>query len=259
MNQVFGSAYADAYDLLYDDKDYTAECDLIERLFRTYGDAPIRTILDMGCGTGNHAIPLAQRGYEVIGVDRSEDMLAHAQRKAAHLASGRGLDFHQGDIRSTNLDRHFDAALMMFAVLGYQLSNRDVLSALRTARLHLRPQGLLLFDVWYGPAVLHQRPSQRITVIPTPNGKVLRVASGELDLRQHSCSVQYHMWRLAEQRLLAETQESHIMRYFFPLELELLLECSGFAPIRLGAFPEFDRDPDETTWNVLGVARALQR
>jgi len=259
MNKVFGSLYADAYDLLYDDKDYVAECDLIERLFHTYGDAPIRTTLDMGCGTGNHAIPLAQRGYEVVGVDCSEDMLVHARRKTANLASGSGLDFYQGDIRSINLNRHFDAALMMFAVLGYQLSNSDVLSALRTARLHLRPRGLLLFDVWYGPAVLHQRPSQKVKVTPSQGGKILRVSSGELNIRRDICSVHFHLWRLEEERLVAETQESHIIRYFFPMELELLLEFSGFAPVRLGAFPEFDKDPDETTWNVLMVAQAVQR
>lgn len=56
---------------------------------------------------------------------------------------------------------------------------------------------------------------------------------------------------------MAETKECHSVRYFFPLELALFLECSGFAPIQLGAFPEFDRSPDETTWNVLGVARAV--
>jgi hypothetical protein len=62
---------------------------------------------------------------------------------------------------------------------------------------------------------------------------------------------------LEESRLMGETEESHRMRYFFPLELNLFLECSGFAPIRLGAFPEFDRDPDEQSWNVLGIARAV--
>ena len=256
MNNVFGPIYADAYDLFYHDKDYVAECDLIECIFQIYGDGPIRSVLDLGCGTGNHAIPLAQRGYEVVGVDRSESMLAHAQSKAASFSSGSSVAFHQGDIRSVDLQCRFDAALMMFAVLGYQLENTDVLSALRTAHRHLHPGGLLIFDVWYGPAVLHQRPSQRIKVIPTPEGKILRVASGELDIRRHICTVHFHMWRLEGERLLAETEEGHSMRYFFPRELDLFLECSGFAPIRLGAFREFDQDPDETTWNVLSVARA---
>jgi SAM-dependent methyltransferase len=257
MSGVFGSTYADTYDMLYHEKDYAAECDLIERIFQTYGDGRIRSIIDLGCGTGNHAVPLVQRGYEVVGIDRSESMLAHARRKAAGLSGTRGLPFHQGDVRSIDLQQQFDSALMMFAVLGYQLENADVLSALRTARRHLRPGGLLAFDVWYGPAVLHQRPSQRVKMIPTPEGEILRAASGELDIRRHVFTVHFHLWRLEEERLVAETKESHLVRYFFPKELELFLECSEFAPIRLGAFPEFDRDPDETTWNVLEVARAV--
>ena len=257
MNDVFGSSYADAYDLLYFDKDYTAECDLIERTFQTYANAPIRSVLDLGCGTGNHAIPLAQRGYKVVGVDCSESMIDHANKKLAGLSGKSDVFFHQGDIQSIDLQNQFNAALMMFAVLGYQLENADVLAALRTARRHLSPGGIFIFDVWYGPAVLYQRPSQRIKVVPTPKGKILRVSSGELDIRRHVCTVHYHIWRLDGNLLAAEAEESHSMRYFFPRELDLFLDCSGFAPVRLGGFPESDQEPDETTWNVMGVALAI--
>ena len=59
MSEMFGAVYADAYDLLYQDKDYDAECDLIESLFKNYGESGIKSVLDLGCGTGNHAVPLA--------------------------------------------------------------------------------------------------------------------------------------------------------------------------------------------------------
>ena len=256
MTELFGSTYVEAYDLLYHDKDYGAECDLIERIFETFGEGPIRRIFDMGCGTGNHAIPLAQRGYDVVGVDRSETMLAHARRKTANVPSDGRLVVREGDIRTIDLQEQFDAALMMFAVLGYQRENSDVLSAISNARRHLRPGGLFLFDVWYGPAVLRQRPSQRIKVVPIPGGHTLRAASGELNTGRHLCTVHFHVWRLEGGRLVAETEESHSVRYFFPLEMNFLLEASQFAPLRVGAFPEFDKEPDETTWNVLAVARA---
>jgi SAM-dependent methyltransferase len=256
MSEVFGSVYADAYDVVYRDKDYVAECEMIHRAVQEYGDGGVRRILDLGCGTGNHAVPLAQRGYEVAGVERSPNMLAHARSKAAKAALPSPVVFHQGDIRSVELGQHFDAALMMFAVLGYQQENADVLAALRTARRHLRPAGLLIFDVWYGPAVLRERPSQRVKVTPTPEGKLLRAASGEVDSRRHLCTVNYLLWHVTRGKDVAETQESHTMRYFFPRELELFLQCAGLDLRRLGVFPEFQREPDDTTWNVLAVARA---
>ena len=257
MNNSFGPIYADTYDLLYQDKDYGAECDLIGHILKTHGDGAVRRILDLGCGTGNHAIRLAEQGYEVVGVERSERMLANARRKAAGLTGGNNPIFHQGDIRNLDLQEVFDAVLMMFAVLGYQLENADVLAALRAARHHLRLGGLLIFDVWYGPAVLHLRPSQKSKVIPTSGGQILRVASGKLDIRRHLCKVNFQVRHVEGERLIAETEESHTVRYFFPMEIDLFLECSGFALIRLSDFLDFDQDPSEITWNALGLARAV--
>jgi SAM-dependent methyltransferase len=257
MSEVFGHEYGGAYDDLYQDKDYGEECRLIIRLLQTYGDGPVRNILDLGCGTGNHAFPLAQQGYQIVGVDRSRAMLDTALRKTTSQQIEGAVGFHEGDIRSFRIQQSFDATLMMFAVLGYQLENNDVLAALRNARTHLRDGGLFIFDAWYGPAVLRQGPNDRVKSIPTEKGQIIRLASGRLNVQQHLCTVRYHLWRLEQDRLAAETEESHRMRYFFPLELNLFLESCGFSPIRLGAFPEFDHDPDEMTWNVLGVARAI--
>ena len=67
MNQVFGSAYADVYDALYADKDYVAECDLVESIFRQYRDNSIHSVLDLGCGPAGIFIALTNN--TVIGVD----------------------------------------------------------------------------------------------------------------------------------------------------------------------------------------------
>jgi len=254
---VFGTPYSDAYDVLYQDKDYQAECDLLEQIFRTYVGRPVKTVLDMGCGTGGHAIPLAMRGYQVTGLDRSKAMLEKASQKAAALPAEQRPSFILGDVRDFTLTKTFDATLLMFAVLGYQLENRDVLDTLRNVRRHLDAGGMLIFDVWYGPAVLRERPAQRLKVIPIPDGQILRAAWGELDIPKHLCAVHYRLWRLEKGQLVAETEESHVMRYFFPQELALFLECAGFTLVCLGAFPDLYRPPDETTWNVLGVAQPV--
>jgi len=255
---VFNKEYADQYDLLYSDKDYEAECDLLEEVFRRYGDGKIQTILDLGCGTGNHSIPLAKRGYEVTGVDISSNMLAHAQSKVNALLSAPCAMpvFVEGDIRTLNLNRTFDAVLMMFAVLSYQLTNDDVLAALRTVRRHLNPDGLLVCDVWYGPAVLAIRPSDRTKIISASNGKVVRIASPRLDVENNICEVSYQVRKLKEDQVVIIANECHFIRYFFPMELEQLLVQSHMNLLALKAFPQIEKEADESSWNVLGVARA---
>jgi len=250
--EVFGGGYAAAYDALYEEKDYEAECDLVELVCARYGDGRLRTILDLGCGTGNHALPLARRGYDVLGVDRSEAMLELARAKAADD----GPSFELGDIRELRLGREFDAVLLLFAVLGYQHANDDVLAALRTARAHLRPGGLLLADVWYGPAVLHERPGPRTRTVENGRSRLVRSSDGSLDVRHHLCTVDFRVQRFDGDELVSETEERHEMRYFFPLELELFLEVAGLSLLRLGAFPDVDAEPDETRWNVLAVSTA---
>lgn len=247
MSELFGADYAQAYDAVYAGKDYEAECDLVERVFAEHGARRVNRVLDLGCGTGGHAIPLARRGYNVVGVDRSASMLAEARAKAADVEPLPS--FVEADIRDLALEAGFDAALMLFAVLSYQLENEDVISALSSARRHLAPGALLVFDVWFGPAVLTQRPSRREVSV----GELVRTSWGELDALRDRCSVSIE---LATQRGEVVAREEHVVRYFFPHELELLLDLTGFELLRLGAFPGIDRAPDETSWNVFGAARA---
>jgi SAM-dependent methyltransferase len=251
IERVFGAEYAAAYDALYEDKDYVAECDSVENAFRLYGLGPVRRVVDLGCGTGGHAVILADRGYDVVGVDRSPDMLERARQRGSRAR------FELGEIARLELGQTFDAVLMMFAVLGYHIANVDVQAALATVRRHLQPGGLFLCDVWYGPAVLDERPSQRIKVIGSGEDQVIRTASGELDTRHQLCVVRYHLWRLKQGRLAAEVREQHRMRYFFPLELELLLNAADLELTRLGSFPDLDAEPSTATWNVGIVARAF--
>jgi len=253
---VFGPDYSTVYDTIYAGKDYSAECDLIERVLREFGTGRERTILDVGCGTGSHALALGARGYEVAGVDRSAAMLAEAERKAEAAGLSGGVRFFQEDMTRYELGMRFDAAIMMFAVLGYQTRNEGVLAALRQLRRHLEPGGILVFDAWYGPAVLHQRPAERSSTIPTEDGRIERIASGSLDPLRHVTTVSISLREFEGERLRAETREEHTMRFFFPLELDHLLESSGFSLLRLGAFPDYHRDPDEGSWNILAVARA---
>lgn len=257
MSRVFGQDYANAYDSLYATKDYEAECDLIERIVHEHGHQPVHRILDLGCGTGGHAIPLARRGYCVVGVDRSEEMIEHARAKAMALEDCDRPEYRVASITSLRFGDRFDLAIMMFAVLGYQHDNESVLAALRSMRRHLRSGALAIFDVWYGPVVLGERPADRTREIPQPDGALIRSASSTLDIHRHLCHVSFDLRNVPTDGTTKQTHETHTMRFFFPHELDLFLHIAGFSLIRIGQFPDFDRDPDEATWNVMVLARAV--
>lgn len=247
----FGEAYSGAYDSLYADKDYEAECDMLERLFADHSSRPVVDVLDLGCGTGGHAIPLAKRGYRVIGVDRSPQMLDAARSKAVGLA-----DFREGDVTVVRLDAKFDAVVMMFAVLSYQTEPWDLAATLATVREHLRDGGVFIADVWYGPAVLAQRPGDRVKEVPTDSGRLVRSASGKLDADRSMSTVNYRVSEYEGDRLVRETTEQHIMRYFSLPELAGLLETAGLRLVHSEPFMEPGRTLDETTWNATVIARS---
>ncbi len=249
MTAVFGPAYAGAYDALYNEKDYDAECDLVERQFASFADRRIETVLDLGCGTGSHALRLAARGYRVTGVDRSHDMLAVARVKSAATDDARWLE---GDVRNVDALGPYDAALMMFAVLGYQHTNSDVRATFANIRRHLRPGGLLIFDAWYGPGVLVDPPGAGSRIVATGEGAIERDVTSTLDVRRHLCTVEYALRRVGGD----VTNETHVVRYFFPMELEMYLEAAGFTLRAMSAFDDPRREPDERTWNALVVAQA---
>ncbi len=251
----FGPDYADQYDLLYADKDYQAECDLLEEAFRRFGSGSVKSVLDMGCGTGGHAVVLAKRGYRLTGVDRSGHMLRLAQGKAR--AAGVEVVWIEGDIQAVQAGGLFDAVILMFAVLGYQLTNAEVLSVLCNAHRHLRPRGLLAFDIWYGPAVLRTGPADRVKLIQDGTNQLIRAATSSLDIRHHVCNVEYHFWRVLNNGVAAQSPEAHRVRFFFPMELELFLTSAEFELVSLTTFPKLDEPADERSWNAFCVARKI--
>lgn len=253
-NMPFQKEYAEAYDFLYQDKDYSSECDFIEEIFRKFASRKIRTILDLGCGTGNHAIPLACRGYQVTGVDLAEDMLQQARSKAHSLPEEK-ITFLREDLRRFSIPQKFDAVLMMFAVLCYQTTNEDVLTALNSVSRHLNPGGLFICDVWYGPAVLKQRPEEKEKTIWAGKHKIIRNASGSLDTFRHLCEVRFHLRHFQDRQVIQEAEEKHIMRYFFPQELAFFMRQAALEQIHISDVRDLSRPPTEETWNVVVAAR----
>jgi len=255
MPDIYQDKYAAYYDVIYSDKDYKAECDFAEQIFQKYSPGQISTILELGCGTGGHAIPLAQKGYRVSGIDISEAMIAKARKKAedANLK----LHFQVMDLRSFNLDRTFDACIGMFAVIGYMTDTRDVLSALRSVRKHLGSDSLFIFDFWNGLAVLRILPSVRVKTVDDKELKIIRIAQPELEAINHICQVHYHILVIQNNTLVDEFKETHTIRYYFPQEMTHYLEDAEFEVLRICPFLDLGGKVDENVWNITVIAKAV--
>jgi SAM-dependent methyltransferase len=248
--------YAQHYDNLYRDKDYAVECDFVEGLFRMHAPLGVRDVIDLGCGTGGHALPLFQRGYQITAVDRSPEMLALARKKAG--PSGVPIEFICADLRSLELGRTFDAVIAMFAVVSYQTNLIDLLATFSTARRHLSPGGLFVFDAWFGPAVLLNPPQERSKTVAGQAGEeIVRSARPTLDLLAQTVRVDYSLEQRRGNVVLDTVVESHLLRFLFPGEVELLARSSGFELIQVCPFLEPSRAPSSHDWNVSWVLRAL--
>ena len=97
-------AYARYYDLLYTDKDYCGEAAFVDRLLRQHGSAG-GDLLELGCGTGRHAVELARRGWQVVGVDRSEEMVLLANNRNFNTEETiqKAINFQVGDVRTVRV------------------------------------------------------------------------------------------------------------------------------------------------------------
>jgi len=250
------SNYARYYDLMYQDKDYVGEAQFIQRLIQTYAPATT-TILELGCGTGNHAMLLAKEGYQVHGVDLSQEMLGYANERCDRLspALATRLQFSQGDLRQVRLDRKFDVVLSLFHVMSYQTNNEDLLAAFETAKAHLVPGGILIFDVWYGPAVLSDPPTVRIKRLEDQSIQVTRIAEPVMEPNKNLVDVNYHIFiKDLISSKIDEVREVHTMRYLFKPELELLLDRLQMQIVESGEWLT-DRQPGLNTWGVYFIVR----
>jgi SAM-dependent methyltransferase len=253
--EVFGN-YARYYNLLYQDKDYAAEAKFIHQLLKTHAPTT-QSILELGCGTGKHAALLAELGYEVYGVDLSAQMLEQAEKRLPTLNPevASKLEFSQGDVRTVRVDRQFDAVISLFHVFSYQTTNQDLQAAFATAKAHLKPGGVLIFDCWYGPAVLSDRPTVRVKRLEDEEIIVTRIAEPVIYPNDNLVDVNYQVFiKNKATGTVEEVQELHKMRYLFKPEIDALFSQNKFECLTLGEWMT-GNTPGFNTWGVYCIGQ----
>lgn len=138
------SVLAKYYDALMADVDYEGIADFYRKCFEKY-NVNVNSICELGCGTGSITVCLAEKGYQVTGIDISCEMLSVAQKKAdgKHLK----ITFSEQDMTSFISGTECDAVISAFDGVNYLLKNEQVKGCFESVYSSLKDGGLFIFDI----------------------------------------------------------------------------------------------------------------
>jgi SAM-dependent methyltransferase len=236
------------YDALTPDVPYERFADFYEEIFALMG-AKVRTIADLACGTGTLTHILAERGYDLIGIDASEDMLAEAMNKLCDLAPMPLLICQR--LEALDLYGTVDAAVCALDGMNY-LPPDALMTALRRIHLFLEPGGLLIFDV-NTPHKLRGLDGQ---VFLDEKEDIFCVWRAEFDREENACRYGIDLFT-RQGKLWARHSEEHIEYAHEPSWLTERLSEAGFCDIRLFGDLEV-HPPSEDAMRVFLAARKPQ-
>lgn len=245
MNINF-NLYSKYYDLLYADKDYFAEAKYVSDCIKR--ESPnAKSILEFSSGTGTCGLILKDMGYEIFGVELSEQMTKKAQAN--------GFPCQQGDIASIKINQKFDCVISLFHVISYLNDNSSLEKTFLNAADCLNSNGLFIFDTWYSPAVFYQKPENRIKRAENDAIKVIRVAEPIIRTNENIVDVMYTV--VVKDKISGnweEFTEVHSMRHFSIPEISLLAKHTGFEVIKAEEFLTGE-EPSVNTWGVNFILR----
>jgi SAM-dependent methyltransferase len=206
-------------------------------LAATHGDP----ILELGCGTGRVAIPLAQRGFRVTGIDRSEAMLQQARTKSAQANAN--VEWLEADIRDLHLDQAFALIIIPNNTLCHLLDLGDFEACMACVRSHLAPCGRFAIDVFVPkPELLINRPGERLPFSeyddPDGKGRIVVTESYVYEADTQIRRVRTHTSIPGEDK---EVEGRLDLRMYFPQELDALLKYNGF--VIKGKYSSYDLRP----------------
>jgi SAM-dependent methyltransferase len=223
------SAYdtlAASYDGLMADGSYRRRAAFLERRLKKSA-IPVRTVLDLACGTGTLACLLAQKGYEVLATDGSEEMLTQAAAKAAEL--DRPPFFLHQAMPRLRLAQPVDAVVSTLDSLNYLVRERDLRETFRRVRRALKPGGLFLFDV-NTPYKLRRMDGQIYMDETEEACCVWRTFFSE---KRQICVYQVDLFRLRSDGAWERSFEEHRERAWTEEALRRYLAEAGFSDLRL--------------------------
>lgn len=238
-------ALASSYDSLMVDGSYRKRAKWLEKLFRK-SRIPVHSVLDLACGTGTISCLLAERGYQVIATDGSEEMLTQAMRKAAVLDGQPPLFLHQAMPRLRLLEP-VDAVISTIDSLNYLTREKDIRETFKRVYRWLKPGGAFIFDV-NTPYKLQRMDGQIYMDEAEDSFCVWRTFFSP---KTRVCTYQVDLFWEREDGAWERDFEEHRERAWTEEELRTYLTDAGFVNIALTGDLSFELPKaDEDRWII---------
>lgn len=256
---IYGK-YGEYYDLIYSVKNYDSECKGLIDDFKKFSKNNVRSVLDVGCGTGNHVILLAQKGCKVVGIDTSKIMITQAKKKAEE--QGLPVNFDIQDMKSFDLKKKFDAVICLFGTLDYCITDEELKATFSGIWNHLKKEGLFIFDFWPVHPYATRETWRTVLEMQKDKTSIIRIMEGSsFDYLTNMVKIKIKCYVIKSKKVLDSFQEEHNLRTFTPAEIAHVLKENGFKPLdffkvewQLERPYSLDKIDSETT-NIACIAR----
>jgi SAM-dependent methyltransferase len=255
MNDPY-APIADIYDFSYED--FIEDVDFYENLARSI-DGPI---LELGVGSGRAAIPLAESGYDVVGIDTSVSMLDQARRRLAALKLKRGsLELVEADMSAFDLGRKFAFIFVAANTFQHMLTTRDQIACLKCVTSHLAPGGIFALSV-RSPATVSWEDVDVATPLlldwtrtdPATGDTVMKFVAAQADPARMVRRMTYVYDRVKADGSVRRSVFVTDLRHSTQAELTLLLQQAGMRVTHV--YGDYDLSPVGLGDNLILVARA---
>lgn len=235
------------YDSLFAEKNYSGETDLVLKLSIKFGVGIPQNILEIGCGTGNHTLDIAQKVKRITAIDIDPDMIQKAKEKIAALRVKNIKVIHKSIEKLK--DGKFDLAIALFHVITYIPDSTSLFSFMNGVSKHLKPGGVFVFDCWNGVAALRDPPKSKITKLKKDDYHIECLVNNHTDLFNQKVILNYHISIKNHHKQTEDYSFSQTL--WTPMQIRDAIEKAGMTVVSCFPLMHPEKIANEKDWKIM--------